>query len=212
MKERKERTEVCLLSFQTFVLTTAGALGYHLAGLERMAIPAWASVSPGFVLERMAIPAWASVSPGFVLERMAIPAWASVSPEEQQHHRRLTLLLRSKQRVLKAPLAAMDEQERQLQSRLEGLQRMPPPQHRLLQKIVRTAIVAEVARASPAEKPEGVRQRSHDYVKMAVEPPILHKDWIIHPIQIIDTRDPVLLLLGPSTQFFPKEHVFPQAL
>ncbi|XP_024532331.1 uncharacterized protein LOC112346817 [Selaginella moellendorffii] len=134
MKERKERTEVCLLSFQTFVLTTAGALGYHLAG--------------------------------FVLERMAIPAWASVSPEEQQHHRRLTLLLRSKQRVLKAPLAAMDEQERQLQSRLEGLQRMPPPQHRLLQKIVHTAIVAEVARASPAEKPEGVRQRSHDYVKM----------------------------------------------
>ncbi|XP_024532330.1 uncharacterized protein LOC112346816 [Selaginella moellendorffii] len=156
---------------------------------------------------------------------MAIPAWriclASASPEEQQHQRRLTSLLRNKQRILEARLAAMDEQERQLQSRLQGLQRLPPPQHRLLQKIVastmqgRTAIVAEVARASPAEKPEGVAQRSQDYVtwgadaisvctdeevspdgvldleavSKAVEVPVLRKDWIIHPIQIIDTRE-----------------------
>lgn len=127
----------------------------------------------------------------------------------------LQSLLQRKQRLLQSQLTSMRSQ--QLQARLTSVRPSSDP-HALLRAIRDNkdiAIIAEVARLCPAESPHVLATRCRDYVRWGVDAiavrtdeeispdgvadlvavcnslhvPVIRTDWILHPLQVAETRE-----------------------
>lgn len=128
----------------------------------------------------------------------------------------LQAILHTKQRALQSQLSSLQSQQ-QLQARLTSLPPSSSPQLLLtaLRTSPSTSIIAEVARFSPTETPQSLATRCKSYVQSgadaiairtdeeassdgladlmavcsALQVPVVRADWVIHPLQIAETRE-----------------------